>query len=637
MIKALIWDMDGVIIDSEKHYLRLEKEFLSRLGIYVEDNILEDYMGTPFAHYFPILAKKYGSTKNIDEAQEEYIKFIEELYQKHVELNPGVESVFKDLSKNYKFALATSTVKKLASQALDRFDLINFFSVRVHGDEIKNGKPDPEIFLTALNDLNLKQDEAVVIEDSLNGMKAGKAAGMKVIGYKAAHNKNIDFSLADFVVDDLREIPKIVESLRDHEMAKQSQKVNYSSSSLGTYIGTEIASGGDSEVHRTSSPRNDVDQVRENRIVGIIGGGQLGAMMTEAALDLDLDIIVLDPGENPPAVIVGAEQIKGDLKDPIKIKELAQNSDYLTWEIEHINTEVLEELEAEGYKINPSPKTLVKIKDKLLQKEFLRECGIPTAPFLKVSNKSEVLEAAKTLGLPLLLKTRFGGYDGRGNHVIKSEKDITEAFEKLGKENLYVEGFVDFERELSVIAVRDLHGEIRTYPVVETIHENNILQITLAPAPIPNPQADMAIEFAQNVMAHLDGAGVFGIEMFLSKDGRVLVNEIAPRVHNSGHFTIESCITSQFENHLRAVSGLELGDTSMKVGAAVMVNILGDREGVAEPRGIEDAEKLGDVFVHIYGKKQVKRERKMGHITITGNSLEEVSRKANLARSLIRI
>lgn len=374
-----------------------------------------------------------------------------------------------------------------------------------------------------------------------------------------------------------------------------------------------------------------------NDTVGIIGGGQLGAMMTEAALDLDLDIIVLDPGENPPAVKVGAAQIKGDLKDSEKIRELAESSDYLTWEIEHINTEVLEGLEAEGFKINPSPKTLVKIKDKLLQKEFLRECGIPTAPFMKVDNESDVLKASKTLGLPFLLKTRFGGYDGRGNHVVKSEEDITEAFEKLGKENLYVEGFVDFERELSVIAVRDIRGEIRTYPVVETIHENNILQITLAPAPIPNPQADMAIEFAQNVMTHLGGAGVFGIEMFLTKDGRVLVNEIAPRVHNSGHFTIESCITSQFENHLRAVTGMELGDTSMKVGAAVMVNILGDREGVAAPKGIEDAEKLGEVFVHIYGKENVKPERKMGHITITGNSLEEVSRKANLARSLISI
>lgn len=374
-----------------------------------------------------------------------------------------------------------------------------------------------------------------------------------------------------------------------------------------------------------------------NDTVGIIGGGQLGAMMTEAALDLDLDIIVLDPGDNPPAVKVGAEQIKGDLKDSEKIKELAESSDYLTWEIEHINTDVLEELEVQGFKVNPSPKTLIKIKDKLLQKEFLSECGIPTAPFLKVNSEAEVKEAGKKLGFPLLLKTRFGGYDGRGNHVVKSEADIAEAFEKLGKENLYVEGFVDFDRELSVIAVRDKDGNIRTYPVVETIHENNILQITLAPAPIPHALGDMAIEFAQNVMNHLEGAGVFGIEMFLTKKGEVLVNEIAPRVHNSGHFTIEACQTSQFENHLRAVVGEELGDTSMKVGAAVMVNILGNREGIAEPKGIEEAELLGEVFVHIYGKKDVKPERKMGHITITGNSLEEVSRKANLARSLVSI
>lgn len=221
MIKAIIWDMDGVIIDSETHYLRLEKEFLSRLGIQVDEAILQDFMGTPFSHYFPIMAKKYGSTKNIDEAQEEYIKFIGELYEKHAELTPGVKEVFQDLSKNYKFALATSSVEKLASKALGRFDLVHFFSVRVHGDEIKNGKPDPEIFLKALSDLSFEKEEAVVIEDSLNGMKAGKAAGIKVIGYKASHNKDIDFSLADYVIEDLKEVPEILKSLNSDSMENQ--------------------------------------------------------------------------------------------------------------------------------------------------------------------------------------------------------------------------------------------------------------------------------------------------------------------------------------------------------------------------------------------------------------------------------
>lgn len=371
--------------------------------------------------------------------------------------------------------------------------------------------------------------------------------------------------------------------------------------------------------------------------VGIIGGGQLGQMMTQASAKLGLEITVLDPGENPPAVQVGAGQIKGDLHDSEKIKELAKNSDYLTWEIEHINTEILEELEKEGTKVNPSPKTLARIKDKFLQKEYLEENGIPTAPFRKVENEQEVETAARVLGFPLLLKTRFGGYDGRGNHVIHNVDEINEAFEKLGREYLYVEGFVEFEKELSVIAVRDIKGSIKTYPVVETIHENNILQVVLAPAPISSEQSKQADDFARRVLEHLGGAGVFGIEMFLTKGGEIMVNEIAPRVHNSGHFTIEACQTSQFENQLRAVSEMELGDTSMKVGAAVMINILGERNGLSEVSGVEEAERLGNVFVHIYGKKDVKPERKMGHLTVVGDNMEEVLERANKAKSLITI
>lgn len=373
------------------------------------------------------------------------------------------------------------------------------------------------------------------------------------------------------------------------------------------------------------------------KTVGIIGGGQLGRMMVEASRKLDLKIIILEPTENPPAVQVGAEQIVGTLTDSEKIKELAEKSDFLTWEIEHINTEVLEKLETQGFKINPSPKTLAKIKDKYLQKEFLKDNGIPTAPYKKVESVVEIKSAAEELGLPLILKTRFGGYDGRGNFVIRSWEDLEEGFDTLGGVDLYVEGFVDFEKELAVMAARDKDGNIKTYPVVETIHENNILQVTLAPAPIAEDLRKRAEEFAKKVMEHLEGAGVFGIEMFLTKNGEILVNEIAPRVHNSGHYTVEACITSQFENQLRAVSEMELGETDMKVGAAVMINILGDRSGVAEVAGIEEAEKLGNVFVHIYGKKDVKPERKMGHLTIVGDNLEEVLEKANKARSLIRI
>ncbi len=214
MIKAIIWDMDGVIIDSETHYQRLEKEFLGRLGIFADTKVLASYMGTPFSSYFPILAEKYGSNKSLDEAAVEYQSFIEELYKDHVELMPGIEEVFPELSSLYKFGLATSTTKELADQVLLKFDLLKYFSERTHGDEIKNGKPDPEIFNLSMKKLNIGKDEAVIIEDSENGMKAGRASGAKVIGYKGIHNKNLDFSGADFVIQDLKEIHKIVETLR---------------------------------------------------------------------------------------------------------------------------------------------------------------------------------------------------------------------------------------------------------------------------------------------------------------------------------------------------------------------------------------------------------------------------------------
>jgi HAD superfamily hydrolase (TIGR01509 family) len=214
MIKAIIWDMDGVIIDSETHYQRLEKEFLGRLGIFADTAVLASYMGTPFSQYFPILAEKYGSNKSLDEAAVEYQSFIEELYKDHVELMPGIEEVFPELSSLYKFGLATSTTKELADQVLLKFDLLKYFSERTHGDEIKNGKPDPEIFNLSMKKLNIGKDEAVIIEDSENGMKAGRASGAKVIGYKGIHNKNLDFSGADFVIQDLKEIHKIVETLR---------------------------------------------------------------------------------------------------------------------------------------------------------------------------------------------------------------------------------------------------------------------------------------------------------------------------------------------------------------------------------------------------------------------------------------
>lgn len=609
MVKAIIWDMDGVLIESEDMHPVVESETAKFFGMdFSPEKVSELYLGVDLITEFNDMIKKSGRTDiSYDQMRRKRDELLEDYLKNGIKSVPYSKDVVSELSSKYKIGLVSSGERFWAEDALKRLGLFEYFEVIIFAEDVENHKPHPEPFLKAAKILNLNPDEIIVVEDSTAGLKGAKDAGMKVIIRIAEHNKTKDFSSGDYRVKDLKEIPKIIDSINE---------------------------GGDPD-----SPSLLDSRVRKNhkKRVGIIGGGQLGRMMTDASLKLNLDITVLEPTENPPAVQVGAKQIIGSLNNPEKIRELAEMSDFLTWEIEHINTEVLEELENEGFKINPSPKTLAKIKDKLLQKEFLKQNGIPTAPFKKVESIEDIVNASKELGLPLLLKTRFGGYDGRGNFVVRNEEDIKAGFEKLGGENLYVEGFVDFGKELAVMAARDKSGNIKIYPVVETIHENNILQVTLAPAPIAQDLNKRAEEFAKKVMEHLEGAGVFGIEMFLTKNGEILVNEIAPRVHNSGHYTIEACITSQFENQLRAVSEMELGETDMKVGAAVMINILGDRSGVAEVAGIEEAGKLGNVFVHIYGKKDVKPERKMGHLTIVGDNLEEVLEKANKARSLIRI
>jgi 5-(carboxyamino)imidazole ribonucleotide synthase len=371
--------------------------------------------------------------------------------------------------------------------------------------------------------------------------------------------------------------------------------------------------------------------------IGIIGGGQLGRMLTTPAIEMGFSVTVIDPTPNCPAAQVGAEQIKASLTDERAIQELAERSDFLTYEIEHINTEMLIELAAKGVSINPSPETLTMIKNKLAQKEFLRSIGIPTADFLPIDSALDITRAAKVFGYPLLLKTRFGGYDGRGNALLKKSTDILKALSTFGEQPLYVEQHISFVKELAVMVARGASGEVLTYPVVETIHKNNILHDVLAPAPIAEALHKKAKLFAKEVVANLSGAGVFGIEMFLTKKGELLVNEIAPRVHNSGHYTIESCVTSQFEQHIRAITGLPLGKPTMKTPAAVMVNILGDRKGPSEIFGLEKLMSIPNVSFHIYGKAETKPERKMGHITVLAATLKKAQQHATNARKAITL
>ena len=351
--------------------------------------------------------------------------------------------------------------------------------------------------------------------------------------------------------------------------------------------------------------------------LGIIGGGQLGMMITEAAKNLSneiSEIIVLDPTENCPAAQAGAKQIVGDFKDEDAIVKLAEQSDIITYEIESGNTDVLSKVKAE---IEPSPSTLGIIQDKLLQKTFLLENELPISQFYKITSLDDLREKINELGLPVLLKSRRDAYDGRGNYKISSLEEIEKAYQYFDGKSLMVEKFVDFKMEVSVIAVRNTKGEIAVYPLVENIHEDNILKMTVAPARVSDDVINDAGEIAKKTMDVLKGAGVFGIEMFIDQNDRILINEIAPRVHNSGHHTLQSCRTSQFEQHLRAILGLELGSTDL-VHKTVMCNILGPDgfEGKYKPVQLEK----DGVYLKMYGKDVSKPQRKLGHFNVVDQS-----------------
>ncbi len=374
----------------------------------------------------------------------------------------------------------------------------------------------------------------------------------------------------------------------------------------------------------------------KNRI-GIVGGGQLGRMLAFEAKKMGFMVTVTDPTSASPAGQVADEQIIAPYNDETAIRQLAEKSDFLTFEVELANAKVLDELTKKGIQVNPSAKTLEIIKDKLKQKEFLKNVKIPIADFIAIESREDILKAARKFDYPLLLKARFDAYDGRGNVLIKGEKDIEKGLEKLSGRKLYIEKFVPFIKELAIMIARNTKGEIVSYPVVETIHKNNICHMVLAPAPVDKKVQKKVQLLAKKVMQKLKGAGVFGIEMFLDRKNRIYINEIAPRVHNSGHYTIEACITSQFEQHIRAITGMPLGKTTMVTPAAVMINILGQRQGKSEIVGLDDALNIPNVSIHVYGKMDTKLERKMGHITVIDYDLKSAYKKALRARKLISI
>ena len=368
--------------------------------------------------------------------------------------------------------------------------------------------------------------------------------------------------------------------------------------------------------------------------IGIIGGGQLGLMLAMAARRLGCTCVILDPLPASPAGQAAGHQIVGDYSDPAKIRELAASCDVITFELEDIDVAPLLQLEQAGYAIHPAPAILATIQDKLKQKVFLREAGIATAEFTEIS-KPDASEFAE-FGHPLVQKARRGGYDGRGVAVMKTAED----FDKNLPVPSLIEKYVEAEKELSVLVARNPSGECRAYPAVEMVfvEGQNVLDVLLSPARIDNETAQRAEQLAIKTVEALQGVGIFGIEMFLTNEGELLVNEVAPRTHNSGHQSIEANLTDQFEQHLRAILDLPLGETEL-LSPAAMVNLLGEPgyEGRPVIRGMNEILAIEGVSVHFYGKAVTKPYRKMGHVTVLDNDIQKAWDKAEQVKQTLAI
>ncbi|WP_458206203.1 5-(carboxyamino)imidazole ribonucleotide synthase [Haladaptatus sp. NG-SE-30] len=353
--------------------------------------------------------------------------------------------------------------------------------------------------------------------------------------------------------------------------------------------------------------------------LGVVGGGQLGRMLAEAAAPLGVELVVVDPTSDCPASPVVRDQIVGDFDDPEAIRELASRVDALTFEIELADPDLLESVgEEHDVPVHPDPDTLRMIQDKLVQKRTLREKGIPVPDFRAVDDRDDLLEAGEEFGYPMMVKARRGGYDGRGNLPVESPVDVDDVLAEMSGD-LMVEEFVPFERELSVIAVKGA-DEVATFPVGENVHEDEILRETIVPARAPKRVHERAETVARDVVSVLSGRGVYGVELFEHEDGTISVNEIAPRPHNSGHYTIEGALTSQFEQHVRGVLGYPLGATDLR-SSVVMSNVLGDVSEAqpADCSGLEAVLATHGASFHWYGKREVRPLRKMGHVTLVGD------------------
>jgi 5-(carboxyamino)imidazole ribonucleotide synthase len=373
--------------------------------------------------------------------------------------------------------------------------------------------------------------------------------------------------------------------------------------------------------------------------LGIVGGGQLAKMTALAGLQLGCDVVVLERNNYSPAANLASHSVVGDWDNPEALLKLASQVDVVTLENEFVDAASLRTLEAGGYPLFPTARSIALVQDKLVQKQTLAAAGLPVPPFEAVTSLAEVERAAAKVGWPLLLKARRNAYDGKGNVTVRTLEEIGSAWQRLGAKDgheLFVEAFCPFVKELAVIISCGRDGATATYPLVETVQRDHVCHIVYAPAPVAGEIAQRALDIARRAVTAVGAVGSFGVELFLTAGGEIFLNELAPRVHNSGHYTVEACPCSQFENHVRAVLGWPLGDPRMVAPAAVMVNLLGDRKAVGRPVGIGQALAVPGAHVHIYGKAMSGAGRKMGHVTALGATMDDALAVAQRAAAEIR-
>ncbi len=378
--------------------------------------------------------------------------------------------------------------------------------------------------------------------------------------------------------------------------------------------------------------------VTSNLKLGIIAGGQLGKMLIQEASKWDIITYVLDQDGNCPARSIASHFVQGSHLDFDAVYQFGKLVDVLTFEIESINIDALKKLKSEGCKIEPDPEILEMIQDKGKQKAFYQGNGIPTSPFVLCSKPDDISEMIEKgeITFPFVQKLRKGGYDGRGVAVINNETEL----QGLLPGPSVVEDKVSISKEISVIAARNKRGEIKCFPVVEMVFDAraNLVDKLLCPAKITAEQSEKAISIASEIIELLNMEGLLAVEFFIDKEGEILVNEVAPRPHNSGHHTIESIITSQFEQHLRAILNLPLGSTKIKL-TSVMINVLGEEghDGPVRYEGLTESMAIDGVKIHLYGKKITKPFRKMGHVTVMSSSLECALKKAEKVKQYIKV